>query len=324
MSETPDALWRLWSEFDDAEPQAVFGGIYANKRGYHNTRNNLRNQGRWSDYSIQAAADKRGPGDKAAAVDITFRDAQASRFGTIAKYTRRVINAMRDRDKRLFHGGAAVWREVFGNADLDREVEGWSLYRGYAVSSDSSHLWHIHLSCHRQFVENEDAVEGMLAILLDKPVVIPAPKPDPEPKPEQPKDWWDTVNKNEAQEVMEAAIEAKMDRIAGRVLNTRFATGVEHLDDGPNGGRNIPWFLRDTRQNSYAALEALDAVTKAVKNLAAAELERAAVDSSERSDLAATLESLQTATEAIRAAIAADDPQEEDEAGNIEDEPTQG
>lgn len=171
MSANPSALVRLVKEFTKAEKDAVNAGIFAAKSGYHNTRSNHQrgvNGGKPSDYSIQAAADKRGPANKAAATDITFRSAQRGDFRIIAKYTKRLINAMKARDKRLFYKGKAVVRECFGNADNDRQVEGWSLYRGYAVSSDPSHLWHIHISFHREFVENWEAVKGVLDVLLDR------------------------------------------------------------------------------------------------------------------------------------------------------------
>lgn len=178
MSENPSALMRLWEEFSEAEPKAVFGGIYAAKGGYHNTRYNHQHGirgGKPGDYSVQANADLHGPADKAAAVDLTFSDAQKSDFRTIAKYTTRLINAMKNRDDRLFYKGKMVVRECFGNADSDRAVEGWSLYRGYAVSSDPSHQWHLHISFFREYVENWDAVKGTLEVLLGQPADKPAP-----------------------------------------------------------------------------------------------------------------------------------------------------
>jgi hypothetical protein len=178
MSENPSALLRLWEEFSAAEPKAVFGGIYAAKGGYHNTRYNHQHGihgGKPGDYSVQTGADLRGPADKAAALDLTFSDAQKSDFRTIAKYTTRLISAMKARDERLFYRGKMVVRECFGNSDTDRAVEGWSLYRGYAVSSDPSHQWHLHISFFREFVENWDAVKGTLEVLLGQPVDKPAP-----------------------------------------------------------------------------------------------------------------------------------------------------
>lgn len=166
----PDALVRLVSEFTKAEPQARNAGIYAAKGGYHNTRaHHLAGTygGSKTDYSIVPAADKLGSSTLAAATDISFEDARLrSDFHTIAKYSARLYRAFSTRDKRLFYQGQAVVREFFGNIDLDRTVEGWSLYRGYALSSDPTHQWHIHISFHRKFVENWDAVRGVLDVLL--------------------------------------------------------------------------------------------------------------------------------------------------------------
>ena len=183
MAENPSALVRLIHEFLEAEPDARNSGIFARKAGYHNSRRNHQlgiNGGSPSDYSIQTAADKRGPADSAAALDISFDSARLrSDFRIIAKYSDRIYVAMKNRDPRLFYKGEMVWREFFGNIDLDRTVEGWSLYRGRAASSDSSHVWHIHMSEFRKFVENWDATKGMLDILLGRNA-----EPEPEPIPE--------------------------------------------------------------------------------------------------------------------------------------------
>jgi hypothetical protein len=179
---SPPALLRFWRELRAAAPDAddmIMSGIAANKSGYHNSRENHLDD-RPNDYSIQLAVDKLGDPEHASAIDITFKSAQAGRFGTIAKYSRRLYNAYKARDPRLFYRGERVWREFFGNIDTDREVEGWSLYRGRAASSDGSHLWHIHQSPHRKFANNWDALKGALDIMLGRPIV-PAPPPITEP-----------------------------------------------------------------------------------------------------------------------------------------------
>lgn len=185
MSNNPSALVRLWNEFDAVEPDARLNGIYVAKSGYHNTRNNhLRgiNGGSPRDYSVtDSPLDLLGPGDKAAAIDINMESARLrSDFRTMDKYCSRLLEACRNRDSRLFHDGKPVIREFFGNTDLDREVEGWSLFRNRAASSDSTHLWHIHISFHRWCVENWDAVSGVLAVLTGTSKPTPQPEPIPE------------------------------------------------------------------------------------------------------------------------------------------------
>ncbi len=76
-----DAMWWLWEQLHALEPRdGALGGIYANKPGYHNTRN----ANKATNYSVRDAVDKRGPGDKAAAIDWTFRSAQRGDYRTFA------------------------------------------------------------------------------------------------------------------------------------------------------------------------------------------------------------------------------------------------
>lgn len=185
---SPPALEWFFAELkrrapaDDAA-KMILSGIAVAKGGYHDSReNNERRYGIGGNYSIELELDLQGAPFHAAAIDITFTDAQKSRFETIAKYFRRLLDAYRARDPRLFYKGERVWRECFGNADLDREVEGWSLYQGKAKTSDSSHLFHIHQSVHRKFANNREAVAGAVDIMLG----VPMPKPEPVDPPEDP------------------------------------------------------------------------------------------------------------------------------------------
>ncbi|MBB4741456.1 hypothetical protein BJY16_004915 [Actinoplanes octamycinicus] len=147
------------------QPGTVNGGIYANKSGYHNTR--AANQSSWPDnYSIRDAEDRGGPADKAAAYDWTFPDAQGGNYTTIAKYSRRLLDSGRDAGDPRLNG----WREFFGQTDTDGEVEGWDFRRGRAASSDSSHLWHIHLSEDRDKVTDLENKKAVLSVLRGETV----------------------------------------------------------------------------------------------------------------------------------------------------------
>lgn len=141
----------------------LFGGSYAYKSGYHNSRNNLRNSSNidWqNDYSIQLPIDQEGPGDKGSAIDLTFASAQGGDFRNINKYSQRFLEAGQGGDPRAY-----PLREFQGNIDSDRDVEGWSFYRGHAITtSDLSHLWHIHLSIHRKYIDDEAAMRSILEI----------------------------------------------------------------------------------------------------------------------------------------------------------------
>lgn len=158
----------LWPGLQALEPkQSRLGGILARKRGYHDTRKHHIQVGRTDDYSIRLDLDKKGPDDESAAIDWTFRDAQAGDFTTISKYSKRLLAAGRVNDPRTY-----AMREFFGNADLDRDVEGWDYVRDEASSSDSSHLWHIHISIRRAYVNDRRAIDAILSILRGEALAV--------------------------------------------------------------------------------------------------------------------------------------------------------
>lgn len=160
-SRITDAMWWLWQQLHALEPTSRLGGISANKRGYHNT--GAANEQHWpDDYSIRDPQDRRGPHwrDRAAAIDWTFPDAQRGDYTRIALYHTRLMTVGRAADPRL-----AGWREAYGQADHDNKVEGWDFRYHRAVSSDSSHLWHIHLSESREWVSSRANKEAMLSVL---------------------------------------------------------------------------------------------------------------------------------------------------------------
>jgi hypothetical protein len=159
------AIWRLWSDFDRIEPSALLGGIYAAKPGYHNYRNALPS----SDYSVRdLAADRRGSGIKASALDLSLSDA------AMRTYTGRLDRAARARDPRLYSPRGPVLREFIGTKD-NRGVYCYVLVGGRPLGvgadagpdpgRDESHLWHIHLSVVRQFCEDWSALDGVLSVL---------------------------------------------------------------------------------------------------------------------------------------------------------------
>lgn len=160
-SRITNELWYFWEEFKKFEPKVLLGGIYADKPGYHNTRaaNMLKYPGNYSyaDYAL----DRQGPSDKAAAIDLTFPDAQAGNYSTIAKYSNRLLLSGKDpNDNRL-----NVLREFYGNTDSDTEVEGWDYQAVRAATSDKTHLWHIHISVMRAYVTSKIAMDSILNVL---------------------------------------------------------------------------------------------------------------------------------------------------------------
>lgn len=158
-SRVTDAMWWLWLQLDALEPETQLGGIYADKSGFHNTR--AANQAKWpGNYSVRDAIDLKGPSDKAAAIDWTFPSAQRGDYSLISKYFTRFLNAAKANDPRL-----AGWKEGFGQADSDSEVEGWDVRKDCPSTSDSSHLWHIHFSESRAHVESFWNKAALLSVL---------------------------------------------------------------------------------------------------------------------------------------------------------------
>lgn len=150
----------FWPELQRLEPTSQLGGIDADKPGYHNTRRRLRARGWWNDYSIKWPADLLGSSDASAALDWTFPEAHRGNYTRIAKYSRRLLDAGLAKDPRTIY-----LREFYGNADHDDYVEGWDFVRKAAGSSDPSHLWHLHFSFRRKYVNDRKAIDAVLSIL---------------------------------------------------------------------------------------------------------------------------------------------------------------
>lgn len=183
-----DAEWWLWLHLHALEPATKLGGIFANKSGYHNT--GQANLDRWpGNYSVRDAPDRTGPFWKthASALDWTFPDAQRGDFTTIDRYTSRLLKSAQDaKDPRL----DMVLVEFYGQADTDRAVEGWDERDEHAATSDSSHLWHLHLSFIRSKCGDFWGMWALLTVLMGWSVAqwratLPGSAPVP-PKPKPP------------------------------------------------------------------------------------------------------------------------------------------
>lgn len=151
-----DALWWLVCMREALEPSDTEnGGTYANKPGYHNAGENLPDHGLGSpktDHSIRRAPDRTGPWWKwkSSAHDWTFISAQRGNYANITKYTKRLINAMRDpKDLRPDD----VFAYTLGQTDGDTVVEGYNEYTNDSeTSADKTHLWHRHDSFRRNII----------------------------------------------------------------------------------------------------------------------------------------------------------------------------
>lgn len=150
-----NALWWLVCMREALEPTvSENGGTYANKPGYHNAGENVEDHGlgnSQTDHSIRRAPDRQGPWwkEKSSAHDWTFLDAQSGNYGTISKYTSRLVNSMKSlTDTRPDD----VYAYTIGQIDGDRTVEGWNEYKDEPETGDESHLWHRHDSFKRNII----------------------------------------------------------------------------------------------------------------------------------------------------------------------------
>lgn len=123
--------------------------------GYHRSRNWIYAHGKGPlDYSVRHPADKGGDGNWLAALDIAVPQRQ------VIEISHRLHAAMRTRDPRV-----AQVREYFGTLDGEN-VSGWSSSLNEAVSSDDSHLTHVHLSFYRSMADADHS--GLLEVITNE------------------------------------------------------------------------------------------------------------------------------------------------------------
>ena len=148
------AMWRTWEESQAIIPGVRLGGIYANKRGYHNYV--YANQANWpGDYSIRLPLDLIGDLTKARAIDLTMSTAEMiKRTGYLKR------SAEHPDDDRL-----GCLREFIGTLDgvrvfcmiHDTPTSAWQI----DWSRDSTHLWHIHKSGFTLYCDDWAAAPGV-------------------------------------------------------------------------------------------------------------------------------------------------------------------
>ncbi len=151
-----DEMWRLWTNRPNSSWK--LGGIYADKKGYHNTVNN--NIQFWpNNYSIRLPLDLVDSNrSKARAIDYTMSD---SEMVLATGWMKRA--AEHPLDSRLF--GV---KEFYGTLD-NKTVFGLSKDSGSGVwrksTADDTHLWHLHISIFTVFVNRWDILERLLSVL---------------------------------------------------------------------------------------------------------------------------------------------------------------
>jgi hypothetical protein len=145
----PQALFDCYNAIHAVMPQAINAGIYGDKPGYHNCRNGCSSD----DYSVQMPDDKTGDPNAGAALDVTLYDP-----ADMAAVTQRLIDATQSDDPRMY-----CLREFFGTVD-GVNVTGMDVRGKYWVTSDDSHLWHVHLSFYRKYCTLSDWAVGVAQV----------------------------------------------------------------------------------------------------------------------------------------------------------------
>lgn len=195
-SNTSDAVWWLRCHLLALEPTTQDGGTYANKSGFHGFGRDQVDRGQdnsSTNYSIRDATNRTGPcwRDRSSAFDWTFTTAQSGNYTLIDMYSSRLLaSALNSADPRL----DLVLYEFYGQTDWDSHVEGYDELHERDATSDSSHLWHIHLSFLRSKCCDFWAMWALYTVLIGWTVdqwrasiagtpAPPAPAPTPTPQP---------------------------------------------------------------------------------------------------------------------------------------------
>ena len=147
-------------------PAAAVGakGDTAHRSGYHRSRawvlGSSFSANGTGDYSVRYAPDKTGGDDDwVCALDITPGSVE------------RMIAASKRLDTALRAEMLPTVREFYGNINGDKIVDGWDNLLDRAVTSDSSHLWHIHISFYRSTADRDHS--DVVATILGASMALP-------------------------------------------------------------------------------------------------------------------------------------------------------
>jgi hypothetical protein len=170
----PPNLFKLYALLRPYLSSLRIGGIVGDLShvaggGYHISREDLKAHGQTSDYSIQAPADHRGQPDYAGGIDISLDPREMALVST------RLRAAMTgpDYDPRI-----EPLREFIGTVD-GKNVCGYNRYQtvypngnrgrraGWYASgySESSHLWHVHVSFFRAYDQSWNEILGVAEVI---------------------------------------------------------------------------------------------------------------------------------------------------------------
>jgi hypothetical protein len=164
---TSDALWTLWRVHDRVLGSAVLSGTYAAKGGYHDKRNNIPSTDYSSGRDVQN--DDEGPGNLSSGLDVSMNETQ------MIQVTTRLWNAAVNNDPRLKWNGEYILREFIGTKN-GTTVHCWVFVGGIPLGvgsdqgsdpgRDKSHLWHVHYSVIRKFLNHMAALMQIASIAI--------------------------------------------------------------------------------------------------------------------------------------------------------------
>lgn len=152
---------KLLKEFGlSPEKIGIKGYWVTHKRGHHRSRNFIRFSPYCTDrsYSVSASVNQGGDGNWLAGMDISID-------------TPRLIMMCKRLDAAVRAGNLEKITEWYGNDDGDNYVDGYDNIANLPATSDSSHLWHLHLSFARSRA-NDDHTD-VFNVLTGKAVPVP-------------------------------------------------------------------------------------------------------------------------------------------------------
>lgn len=152
---------QLVSDWEKLYGSAKCSGVVPDVRhlaqgGYHCSREDQVNS---SNYSVVRPDDKAGPGNAAAAIDMTMNQADMRlcstrlmvAFTNVADPRRKYLNA--------FNG-------TLNNTSAKR----WDIYARTTKRATADHLWHVHLEIRRKYVDSPTAMRAILSLLKGETV----------------------------------------------------------------------------------------------------------------------------------------------------------
>lgn len=184
----------LANQWEDVFGSAVLSGIVGDlahkvRGGYHISRQDQPS----NNYSVTRTDDKYGPGDRAAAIDMTMNTSDMKKCHTRL----RGFWQNRSRDPRMKYINA--WNGWDGQGDAGR----YDVVTGKVSTATSDHKWHIHLEIRRRYVNDMNAMRAILSML--KGESLAAYQEAISPTPPQTSNGGNTVTSPTADQMRTAA-----------------------------------------------------------------------------------------------------------------------